>query len=71
MLGKEIMIWWQLQRHGGTDHMTGIWSWMAVSFSGKTGQQDEVVELLSTWLFNSHVCMGTAESQPEPLIDHL
>ena len=46
MFEQEIKIWWQLQRPGGTDHMTGMWTWMAMSFSGKTGQQGEVVALL-------------------------
>ena len=44
MFRQEVEIWGQLRRPGGTDHMTGTWSWM--SFSGKTGQQGEVVALL-------------------------
>ena len=36
----------QSQRYGETAHMTGMLSWMAMSSSGKTGWQGEVVELL-------------------------
>ena len=36
----------QLQRHGGIAHVTGMLSWMATYFLGKTGQQGKVVELL-------------------------
>jgi len=43
---QEVKIWGQLRRPGGTEHMPGMWTWMAMSFSGKTGQQGEVVALL-------------------------
>ena len=62
MFEQEIKIWWQLQRPGGTDRMTGMWSWMAMSFSGQTGQQGEVVELLFTWESNWNV-LSTVHGQ--------
>lgn len=46
MFRQEVEIWGQLRRPGGTDHMTGMRTRMAMSFSGKTGQQGEVVALL-------------------------
>ena len=46
MFRQEIMTLWQLQRCDGTDHVTAVWSRMAVSFSGKTVHLGKVVELL-------------------------
>ena len=46
MFRQEVEIWGQLRRPGGTDRMTGMWTRVAMSFSGKTGQQGEAVALL-------------------------
>lgn len=43
--GRRATFSLQLQRHDGIAQMTGMLSWMATSFLGKTSQQCEVVEL--------------------------
>ena len=60
MFRQEIKIWWQLPRSGGTDHMPGMWSWVAMSLSGKTGQQGKVVELLFM-CESSYTVLSTAQ----------
>ena len=63
MCGRRAIISLQLQRHGGTAHMTGMLSQTATCFLGNTGLQGEVVELLfmskSNW--NVELCLGTDE----------
>jgi len=47
LCSRTAMAWLPSQKCGGTARMTGMLSWMAARSSGKTGQQGEVVELLS------------------------
>lgn len=42
--------------------MAGMWSWMAMSFSGKTGQQGKVVELLFM-CESSYTVLSTVQGQ--------